>query len=176
MVWHPSVVHLPRSIGAAPVPDLDGLRRAALQASWRRDRRVAQRRMAFRWIAWYALRGLPLLAIAVAMGLWVLPHLAGSALAPANTPVRQASTNAGASVAPATVAAPPNPATPDLQRGEPRLELKLGSPFQPTPPATGESAANMPSASVPAAGTAVSATDSPSPQLKPDNWLHSQEP
>ncbi len=192
MGWSRSVPHLPRSPGTAPVPDIDGLRRAALQASWRRDRRVAQHRMAFRWIAWYALRGVPLLAIGAATWLWVLPHLAGSALAPANPPVQRASPKASASVAsvvpvasiasvapvtPAAMAAPPKPAMPELQRGEPGLELRLERPlehplerpfqrpFQPGLPATGAQAAN-----------AQSAKESPSPQLKPDNWLHSQEP
>ncbi len=187
MGWSQSVPHMPRSPGTAPVPDIDGLRRAALQASWRRDRRVAQRRMAFRWIAWYALRGLPLVLIAAAVWFWVLPQLAGSALAPANPPVQQASPKASASVAPvasiasiasvasvapvtpAAMAAPPIPAMPEMQRGETGLELRLERPlelpFQPGLPATSAQAAN-----------AQSAKESPSPQLKPDNWLHSQEP
>ena len=179
MGWSPSVPHIPRFPGTAPVPDIDGLRRAALQASWRRDRRVAQRRMAFRWIAWYALRGLPLLAIGATMWLWVLPHLAGSALAPANPPVQQASPNASAVIGPTTAAAlstPPKPATPELQHSEPGLELRLERPFQPGLPATGAQAANVQSASMPAAGKPASAKESPIPQLKPDNWLHSQEP
>ncbi len=126
MVWHRSVAHLPRSAGTAPVPDIDGLRRAALQASWRRDRSVAQRRMAMRWLAWYAIRGLPLLAIAVAVWLWVLPKLNAAAQATASAPVQQAS--------PAVIAPAANPPTPDLQRGEPGLQLRLESPFQPAPP------------------------------------------
>ena len=179
MVWYRSVAHLPRSVGAAPVPDIDGLRRAALQASWRRDRRVAQRRMAMRWVGWYAVRGLPLVLIAAAIWFWILPHLADSALAPANPPLHQAGAHASASVAPArpaAIAAPPSPALSELQRLEPGLELRLERPFQSAPFDTGAQVANVQSARLPAAGKPASATDSLFPQLKPDNWLHSQEP
>ena len=160
MVWHRSVAHLPRSVGAAPVPDIDGLRRAALQASWRRDRRVAQRRMALRWVVWYAIRGLPLLVIAAAVWLWILPklHEAAQATARATAPATASAT--------ATAPAAPPPSPPELPRGEAGLQLRLESPFQPT----------LPPSLKQAAGRAASATDSPSPQLKPDNWLHSQEP
>ena len=152
MVWTPSAPELPRSFGAAPVPDVEGLRRAALQASWRRDRRVAQRRMAMRWAVWYALRGLPLLAVAAAAWLWV-----------SNQTVVPGS--------PVLLATPPKPATAHPPQGEPVLQLRLESPLQSAPPASG-----APSASVPIAGKSASATESPSPQLKPDNWLHSKEP
>ena len=169
MVWRRSMAHLSRSVGTAQVPDIDGLRRAALQASWRRDRRVAQRRMAMRWAAWYAIRGLPLLTMAAAVWLWVLPKLNAAAQATASAPVQQISPVPSASVAAATPAATApaaNPPTPDLQRGEPGLQLRLESPFQPAPPIAIKQAA----------GKTASAADSQSPQLKPDNWLHSQEP
>ena len=183
MVWRRSMAHLPRSVGTAAVPDIDGLRRTALQASWRRDRRVAQRRMAMRWAAWYAMRGLPLLAIAAAMWLWVLPKLNARALETANAPAQQASPPSGASIAPAgPVAGAPaptpdaNPATPDPQRDEPGLQLRLDGPFQPELPLAATPATTAQNIGGQAAGKAVSAKDSPSPQLKPDNWLHSQEP
>lgn len=41
------------------IPDSDAVRLAALQASWSRDRRVAQRRVAWRWTTWYAQRYAP---------------------------------------------------------------------------------------------------------------------
>jgi hypothetical protein len=148
MAWIPSAPDLPSSFGAAPVPGIEGLRRAALQASWRRDRRVAQRRMAMRWAVWYAVRGLPLLAIAAAVWLGV-----------SNWPAERPSH----SVQPAIIAPTPKPAAAEPQRGDTALQLRLESPFQPT--------------STPATAQALSVPpDSPSPQLKPDNWLHSQEP
>ena len=183
MALHRPVAHLPRSFGTAPVPDIDGLRRAALQASWRRDRRVAQRRMAMRWAGWYAIRGLPLMAIAAAVWFWALPILSENGLAPANAPARQASPTSSAPAAPARPAAavtPPKPAVPDPKRGEPELQLRLESPFQPAPPtATAQAttqATDTSAARVQPAVKAASAKESPSPQLKPDNWLHSQEP
>ena len=107
---HRSAAHLPKSFGTAPVPDIDGLRRAALQASWRRDRRVAQRRMAMRWALWYAIRGLPLMAIAAAVWFWVLPRPTENGLAPAHAPARQASPASSAAIAPARPAAQVQPA------------------------------------------------------------------
>ena len=179
MVWHRPVSHLPRSFGTAPVPDIDGLRRAALQASWRRDRRVAQRRMAMRWAGWYALRGLPLMAIAAAAWLWALPLLNERALATANAPAQQASPTSSALVVSARSAAevtPPMPAVPDPKPSEPELQLRLESPFQAAPPKATTQAADTSAARVQPADKAASAKESPSPQLKPDNWLHSQEP
>ena len=176
MVWRRSMAHLSRSVGTAPVPDIDGLRRAALQASWRRDRRVAQRRMAMRWAAWYAIRGLPLLTMAAAVWLWVLPRLAVSApgtvtpqVIPATkpTPALEPQQKPELQVSPASS----SPAKPDPPRGEPGLQLRLESPFQAAVPASGTQGTKMQTT-----GKAAPTTDSPSPQLKPDNWLHSQEP
>lgn len=47
--------------------DTETLRKAALAASWRRDRSVGSRRLALRWFGWFGLRfGLP---IAIGLGL-----------------------------------------------------------------------------------------------------------
>ena len=167
MAWTQSAPDLPGAFGTAPVPDVEGLRRAALQASWRRDRRVAQRRMAVRWIAWYALRGLPLLAIAGAVFLGVSNRSTGRL-------------------------AERTPAAPQRHAGQPELQLRLGSPLESASPiatatstatATATSTATATpqavgpqSTSVPLADKASSTTNFPSPQLRPDNWLHSQEP
>ena len=159
MAWTQSAPDLPGTFGTAPVPDVEGLRRAALQASWRRDRRVAQRRTAVRWIAWYALRGLPLLAIAGAVFLGVSNRSTGR---PAER----------------------TPAAPERHAGQPELQLRPGSPLQSASPiATATSTATATpqavgpqSTSVPPADKASSTTNFPSPQLRPDNWLHSQEP
>ena len=57
-------------------PDAEALRQVALRASWTRDRRVARRRVALRWLAWafwrYGLALLLVLAIAASLAWWVL--------------------------------------------------------------------------------------------------------
>ena len=60
---------------AAAVPSSDTVRRAALNASWARDRRLARRRLAFRWLfwAWWHI-GLPML-LALALAVWLLGQL-----------------------------------------------------------------------------------------------------
>ena len=186
IVWSQSAAHMPRSIGAAPVPDIDGLRRAALQASWRRDRRVARRRMAMRWAVWYAMRGLPLVLIAAAVWFLVLPRLSQNSLAPASKPVaEQAATSASAAVAPTRpteAATQSTPATPDPLPREAGLQLRLDGPFSFSSPSPSSSSSSLtsPTSQTPLAPgkriTRAPATDSPSPQLKPDHWLHSQEP
>ena len=51
MLWRrpPQIRLIPQT---APVPDAEALRRAVLQASWRRDRWVARRRVWLRWLVW----------------------------------------------------------------------------------------------------------------------------
>lgn len=55
--------------------DAETLRMAALRASWTRDRRVARRRVALRWLAWafwrYGLALLLVLAIAASLAWWM---------------------------------------------------------------------------------------------------------
>ena len=50
-----------------PLPDTESVRQAALAASWRRDRVVARRRLAWRWFLWYLWRSLPYLLAACAL-------------------------------------------------------------------------------------------------------------
>ena len=78
---------------AAPVPDSDSLRRAALQASWQRGRWVARRRLWWRWTVWALLRWvLPAAAVLALMG--GLAHgwslMQGSPAAAASAPVAKA--------------------------------------------------------------------------------------
>ena len=152
---------------AAPVPDIDVLRRAALQASWRRDRRIARRRTAVRWALWYGVRGLPLLMVAAAVAVWLLVPREDHSRTP---------------VTPPALSVQPNP-----PHDEPGIQLKLESPFRPTQPVANvpAAAANLPGAVAPAIALPLSQPLSqpvplplpqPSPQLKTDNWLHSKEP
>ena len=54
----------PKSSAPAAVPHSDTVRRAALSASWTRDRQVARRRIALRWLLWAWWRiGLPLMLV-----------------------------------------------------------------------------------------------------------------
>ena len=108
MAWTSRAPELQPAVGQArvpvPVPDIERLRRNALQASWRRDRRVARRRTFIRWALWYGLRGLPLLLLAAALSIWLLPQVVDRVAAP------------------------------DSKRKEPGIRLKLEIPIQPAPP------------------------------------------
>jgi len=140
----------------APVPDVDALRLAALQASWQRDRWVARRRVALRWVLWYAGKyGLQvLLALAVAAFVWlrVLPAL--------NAPDEPVAVPAPVPT-PAPVAAT-SPAPEPIQTPSPEadLPLRLEREWK----------------AVSARHVSIQEDDSPAPPLKSDNALHSQEP
>ena len=78
MQWQRSEHQQPPSPRRRPsVPDSEAVRLAALQASWRRDRRVARRRIFWRWIVWFALRYLPWLLVALALLMWLWRPLGG---------------------------------------------------------------------------------------------------
>jgi hypothetical protein len=76
MLWKTSrPLHIP--LAAQPVPDAHALRRAALQTSWRRDRWVARRRLALRWMLWalerYGTKIVGGFALVAAAWIWLLP-------------------------------------------------------------------------------------------------------
>jgi len=68
-------VPLDHSESRAVSPDAEALRQAALRASWARDRRVARRRLALRWLAWafwrYGLALLLVLTLAASVAAWL---------------------------------------------------------------------------------------------------------
>ena len=69
MLWRRSV-QTPAPSLAPLVPEGESVRLSALQASWRRDRWVARRRLALRWLAWIGWRyGLPALGLVAALTL-----------------------------------------------------------------------------------------------------------
>ncbi len=195
MLWRRSIPQTPRSPGPKPVPDTNELRRAALQASWQRDRRIAQRRMAMRWALWYGARAVPVLVVAGAVAafvwLWAMPRLCGTALnlaAPHTQPARvplhlPVTAPVPAPVAIAPTIAPPKPtpqfaapaydtsAVRDSNPRESGLQLRLESPLRLAPTSD-----NSPAVRARALDKLSLANNSLSPQLKPDNWLHSQEP
>jgi hypothetical protein len=65
----------PNARQPAAVPSSDTVRRAALSASWARDRQVARQRLALRWLFWAWWRiGLPVL-LTLALVVWLLGQM-----------------------------------------------------------------------------------------------------
>jgi hypothetical protein len=169
MLWSRSA---PPTVPAAPaaVPDAQALRRTALHAAWRRDRRVGRRRVALRWLVWAFWRyGVPMaavLALALAVWLWLLPAthqmLTGQTMTQAATlpqkepPIVDSPQTADTSARPSVNAEDAAPES---------IRLRLASDW-PVPGAT-----PSPTLAEPAAAQTVQ-----DPSLKPENWLHSKEP
>lgn len=169
----------------APVPDAEALRRAALQASWTRDRWVARRRVAFRWTLWASTRYLmpALAAFGLVAWLWlgVLPGVhnpwpqlqqwAGWSPAPAAAPaapVAPASPAPIATVTPSQAPVDTSSAVEFSPEGE-ELPQPLALKFE------ARWAAALPTSTANTAPTAGVDAE-PLPPLKPENWLHSKEP
>lgn len=179
MLWQPTA---PSSTGSptGKVPDSDTLRQRALQASWRRDRQVSRRRLALRWVAWflrrYLLPGLGVFLLGAALytqlpwaGMdWPLEPVAlpdgPDPMALPSTPDASAAAPVDGGEAsglrpPDAPPAPPDDAAPLALRLEPGWRA---SPAIPSPQRT----------------TTASPDDKPpgTPNLHPENWLHSKEP
>ena len=157
MLWRRSV-QTPASSLTPLVPEGEAVRLSALQASWRRDRWVAKRRVALRWLAWLGWRyGLPALgtvtALAIAWRLvlaWPLGESSEVMAIPDAAPVH----------APATPA-----------QDEPPMKLRFDPAWPDAAPASSQTISpKTPSLSKP------DADDPSTPHLKPENWLHSKEP
>jgi hypothetical protein len=176
MLWRrsPQTLTIPP---AAPVPEAEALRRAALQASWRRDRWVARRRVWLRWLLWVSGRYLMPALLVFGLGAWlwlgVLPDI--------GPPLDRLAARQKADAVQTVVAPPaPVPATePPPLASEPQavtfspegeeLPVPLALRFEPRWGAavTG----GTPSTAAPAAPDPSNPT-----HLKPENWLHSKEP
>ncbi len=128
---------------ASAVPDSEALRRAALQASWRRDRWVSRRRLAWRWTLFYLqAHGWLLLAVALLWGGWAVWRTSGGAaltwpLAWPPVLARWTSPTAPAAPPPPVPAAAPRLADPPPADGLqiPPLRLDAGPLFTPAPTA-----------------------------------------
>ena len=168
MLWQRS--ETPPSPHKAPpaIPGSDTVRQAALQASWRRDRRVAQRRIAWRWVAWYFQRFSPHVLGLVAV-------LAGAAYLHGSLPAWPGGSDPPGTTEPAVAHAPYSPpsvptAPVTLPQAQPASTVAIELPLTlRTSLALGTHAA----APSPVPGTETS-PDTLS--LKPENWLHSKEP
>lgn len=168
MLWQSNPSPQPPATSALKVPSAEAVRLAALEASWRRDKRVAQRRLFWRWTLWYIQRfyarvlvGLALISGAVYLSdHWFgRPLTAGEATsAPANPSVV-----GPAESTEAAVPSPPQPAqtvAPDWV-DEP-MKLKTFRQL-------GVRTSSATTASAPSGQTDTLS-------LKPENWLHSKEP
>lgn len=153
-------------LAPASVPHSQALLQAALQASWKRDRRVGRRRLALRWVVWGFLRyGLPFLllaAVATVVWFWLVPSLQAVALNPATISPPAVATPVQALPVPTTE--PPDTHIP-LDTTADAIALRLEKTLSSSSPPT-DSANPSP--------TAVEPVNHPS--LKPENWLHSKEP
>jgi uncharacterized membrane protein YdfJ with MMPL/SSD domain len=169
MLWQRSEPLTPPHVVPPTIPGSDTVRQAALQASWRRDRRVAQRRIAWRWVVWYFQRFSPhvLVGLAVLVG---AAYLSGSLPSWQDNGAQSESQEAPVvqapysppSVAVTQLAVPPAPQQDTAADIDLPLILRISSAFA-------EHAAN---ATPP--GSAQISPDTLS--LKPENWLHSKEP
>jgi hypothetical protein len=168
MLWRRSEpLKLPRDLPPT-IPGSDSVRQAALQASWRRDRRVAQRRIAWRWTVWYLQRFSPhvLTGMALLVG---AAYFSGSLLSWPGHADR-------AEMADSTLARAPYspPSVPTAPVITPLAE----------PPTVPDSDVPLTlRASLALGATAIAPPPAPetriSPDtltLKPENWLHSKEP
>lgn len=168
-----------------PVPDAEAVRRAALLASWQRDRRVAKRRLAWRWILWYAHQYRWYLLAFMGVLAWVgvsmvrqpvvrsapqRPDAVSMPDARPSTPTQDVLVTA-----PSSDATPPLPAAtlipattyaglPDLDRAAVRLRP---SATREPPPQVTSNASQLP---------VVGPDTSMTPSLIFENWLHSKEP
>ena len=153
----------------ANVPDSDALRRAMLAASWKRDQRVARRRILARWVLWALGRygWMVLVAVALVTSAWWWTHrISASASAAPSHPVEVAQVAQTTPTVPA--AAPPTetdrpysmPPLPEHFGQGVVLRLTRWSPM--TRPAS--------PVQLPAAQNAGN------PSLISEDWLHSKEP
>jgi hypothetical protein len=168
MLWQRSEPLNPPHDRPPTIPGSDTVRQAALQASWRRDRRVAQRRIAWRWVVWYVQRFSPhvLAGLAVLVG---AAYVNGSLPSWRVNGLEPAAPKADLVQAPAS---PPLVTT-----------VLVGAP---TGPQDAEPATDFPltlrassALEVHAAAPSMPADIKISPDtlsLNPENWLHSKEP
>jgi hypothetical protein len=167
MPWHRS--ELPNASapkGLPAVPGSDAIRQAALQASWQRDRRVAQRRIVWRWVLWYLQKySLPLLALVSVIA--VVVYLSGA--------WPEAATESPLAQVPSVDTRPsytaPSVPLPRVASSEPPATAEE---TDPTPLSL--KASTLLTAVPAPAPPAAPATSADTLSLKPETWLHSKEP
>jgi hypothetical protein len=166
MPWQRSELP-PASTRLPAVPASDALRQAALQASWQRDRRVAQRRIAWRWLLWYLQRySLPALASLGLVGT-VAYFLGGWPERVTQTPPSPPS-----SVIPRPAYTAPSVPPPRMAPQDP---VATGDASDPSP-LTLRASTRLTEAPVAASPETTTTTSADTLSLKPETWLHSKEP
>ena len=161
MPWLSSSKTKPPDVPAA-VPDTSVLRSTALQASWRRDRWVGRRRVALRWSLFYlrnyGLQGMLLMGMGLFVWLRIVPWLV--------PPLQQPAAGVAIALPPLSVVRPEQPAHSSAPEALMPISPETNPPLR----------LERQSAAVSARPISVHEDDSPAPRLKPDQWLHSQEP
>ena len=169
MLWQRSEPLKPPHELPPSIPGSDLVRQAALQASWQRDRRVAQRRIAWRWTVWYVQRFSPHVLVGVT-ALAGVAYLTGSL--PSWSDRGAGPERPAPSVAPAPYSPPSVPTTALVNA--PSVE-QAAAPATDLPLTLRASLALGAALATPA--PAPAAPNSPDTlTLKPENWLHSKEP
>lgn len=140
----------------ATVPDTASVRQAALAASWRRDRRVAMRRLWWRWALWALPRYVAPAAVLMTATLLTWMHV-------------RAPSESVAAMAPSPVVQPPVPAPSPTLIAEHATVLDTTLPLN----------LRLERERAPQRLAAAAFITDPAPitpTLKPENWLHSKEP
>ncbi len=128
----------------ASLPDTEALRRAALQASWARDRAVGGRRLRWRWFTWVATRLLlPLLVVA---GVLLLGHLLVRHFGLIDAPTAPFDAAVTPSTGPAASSAASMAAADDRPAAAPAAAMAPSSPSMPTAPTSPAAADDPPRA------------------------------
>jgi hypothetical protein len=184
MPW-PSAAQTPQPRPVTPVPGGESVRLAALQATWKRDRQVARRRLWWRWAVWGVQRyALPTTAgLSVIAGLWFAARAIMGWPDAAPLPFDQQVASVPAEPPPRQAAPVPSPSTPE----NPPIPREPSPPKTVTTPSgmvlmfeiglTESSTRTHRSTQSPVSSAALSdAATIPNPQLISENWLHSKEP
>lgn len=165
MPW-PKSASTPSSVAQFPVPCAEAVRLAALEASWRRDKRVARRRLFWRWTLWYIQRyhrhALALMALALAMAYFSGARWPASNGTKHPPPVL--------STAPLNAEAPPQAPVVAEPPAEPDAPLEINEPVSLRP------ALRLADASATPADVPIAVGPPDTLPLKPETWLHSKEP
>lgn len=128
----------------ASLPDTEALRRAALQASWARDRAVGGRRLRWRWFTWIATRLLlPLLVVAAVL---LLGHLLVQHVGLIDAPTAPVDAAVTPSTGPAASGAASMAAADDRPAAAPAAAMAPSSPSMPTAPTSPAAADDPPRA------------------------------
>lgn len=171
MWWRRSAQPVLVPAEASHVPSTDVLRVAALQASWKRDRAVGRRRVAWRWTLWYTRQWGPwvtgIAAVALAVVQWPVAHT----LLTQWSSQRTAPTLPALVAVPAALPAPPSALTdrPVATLANPADASALTVHLQMTV------AWPKGQAPVPTSPLTTAEPDLPEPSLKFETWLHSKE-